>query len=450
MTFPGASHLGLRGRLLISVLIAIGLMLAALTVGFNVVLANRLDAAATGVVQARATAELAALRVDQGRIVLPEAPDDTAPDTQTWVFQGARALERPRSNRASNAAAAGLAGRPQATLNVAGTPTRLYSLPVVRGGHRLGTVVAGVSLLPYEQTRRTALLAAAALAVLAFAAVALTANWLISRALRPVARMTRQASQWSDRDLERRFGLGEPRDELTQLAFTLDGLLDRLVASLRHEQRLSAELSHELRTPLASIAAEAQFALRHTQQDADGRLVLENILASAAQMTRTIDTLIAAARAELNPRRATTEATSCVRSAIAACAPIGGIEPSIHEPAEPLRVAVEEGLLERILSPLIENACRHAVGHAAVNIERDGTTINFVILDDGAGVQAADRDEIFIPGRQATASPSTAVAAPGAGLGLALSRRLARSAGGDVTVEPSDHGGRFVVRLPAA
>src|SRR5206468_229964 len=82
--------------------------------------------------------------------------------------------------------------------------------------------------------------------------------------------MTAQASDWSDHDLERRFSLGQPHDELTQLAFTLDRLLDRLAATLRHEQRLSAELSHELRTPLANIAAQAQFALRHTDQDEDG------------------------------------------------------------------------------------------------------------------------------------------------------------------------------------
>ena len=50
----------------------------------------------------------------------------------------------------------------------AATDTRLYALPVVSGGRRLGTVVAGVSLAPYEQTRRTALVASAILALLAF------------------------------------------------------------------------------------------------------------------------------------------------------------------------------------------------------------------------------------------------------------------------------------------
>ncbi len=233
---------GLRGRLLLSVLIALGLVLAALTAGFNLVLGDRLDGDANGVVQARAADELAALQTRQGQITLGEAPDEATPDTQIWVFAGARALERPRSAAADNLAAIALARGTDMRTDVAATDTRLYALPVVSGGRRLGTVVAGVSLAPYEQTRRTALVASAILALLAFGAAGVAASYVITRALRPVARMTTQAAEWSDRELHRRFDLGPPRDELTQLASTLDQLLDRLAASLRHEQRLSAEL----------------------------------------------------------------------------------------------------------------------------------------------------------------------------------------------------------------
>ncbi|MGI8411152.1 MAG: histidine kinase dimerization/phospho-acceptor domain-containing protein, partial [Solirubrobacteraceae bacterium] len=371
---------GLRGRLLLSVLAAIGLTLAALTAGFNLVLDGRLDGDASGVVQARASAELAGLRVDQGRIVLPEAPDDRTPDIQIWVFRGPVALERPRSGAANDGAAAALARGPRATREVARTHTRLYSLPVAQSGRRLGAVVAGVSLLPYEQTARTALVASGVLALVVLIAVGLAARWLISKALRPVARMTLQAATWSDRNLERRFALGAPHDELTQLAFTLDGLLDRLAASLGHEQRLSAELSHELRTPLANIAAQAQFALRHTEQVQDGEDALGQILLSTSRMTRTLDTLIAAARAELDPHRATSDAASGARAAVTACASLGaeqGVEVTVEPGLEPIRVAVEEGVVERILAPLIENACRHAAGRVQIVTDRDGGAARF-------------------------------------------------------------------------
>jgi two-component system, OmpR family, sensor kinase len=447
------ARLGLRGRLLVSVLVVIGFVLAALTVGFNIVLGDRLDRDASGVVQARAAAELASLRVGQGRIALGEAPDEGAPDTQIWVFQGTKALERPRSAVANDAAAAALARDAETRRDVAATDTRLYALPVVRGGRLLGTVVAGVSLAAYEQTRRTALVASAILALLAFIAVGLASNWVVSRALRPVARMTAQAAEWSDRDLDRRFALGRPHDEITQLASTLDRLLDRLAASLRHEQRLSAELSHELRTPLANVAAQAQFALRHTSQDHDGRRALEQVVASAGDMSRTLDTLIAAARAELDPHHATSDADASVRAATTLCAPLAlgrGIKTTLETPDRILRVAGEQALVERILVPLIENAYRHAGRAVWITTARDGVAVRFAVQDDGPGIPAGEHEAIFEPGRRARPAGSAAASSNGAGLGLALSRRLARSAGGDVEAEPTESGARFVVRLQAA
>jgi signal transduction histidine kinase len=433
------------------VLAAIGLVLAVLTVAFNLILGSRLGAEATGVVQARAAAELATLRVTGGRIVVAEAPDAGNPDTEVWVFAGAGAIERPRIAPTIDQAAATLARAAPATRDVPGAHTRLYSLPVAQSRH-LGAVVAGVSLAPYEQTAQTALVASAVLALAVLLAVAIAARWLISRALRPVARMTSQAADWSEHDLDRRFALGPPHDELMALADTLDGLLDRVAASMRHEQRLSAELSHELRTPLTSISAEAQYALRHTDQPPDGREALEHILQSTGQMGRTLDTLIAAARAQLDPHRATSDAAACARAAAATCARAGaGERPavSVHAPGGPVRVAVEQNLVERILAPLVENACRYATHEVRVVIDRDGTSVRFSVQDDGPGVPADAREAIFEPGPRAGLAPTATIPSQGAGLGLALSRRLARTAGGEVVAGPSDAGGRFIARLPA-
>jgi signal transduction histidine kinase len=110
-------------------------------------------------------------------------------------------------------------------------------------------------------------------------------------------------------------------------------------------------------------------------------------------------------------------------------------------------------LIERILAPLIENAYRYARTSVTVTIEQDGATVRFAVQDDGAGIPDSEREAIFEPGRRGAPAPATgatALASTGAGLGLALTRRLARTAGGDVTAEHSDAGGRFVVELPAA
>ena len=77
--------------------------------------------------------------------------------------------------------------------------------------------------------------------------------------------MTVAAEDWGAHDLERRFDLGPSRDELTGLAATLDGLLSRIAASRRHEQRFADDVAHELRTPLATLRAQAELGLRRVR-----------------------------------------------------------------------------------------------------------------------------------------------------------------------------------------
>src|SRR5437764_13059566 len=126
---------GLRGRLLISVLAAITVVLAALVLAFNLVLGDRLNGEATGVLRARASAEVTSLRITDGHIALGETPDDGNPDVQVWVFGRNRPLEQPRSP-ANNRAAAALTARAPAIRDVGATDTRLYALSVSHAGHR--------------------------------------------------------------------------------------------------------------------------------------------------------------------------------------------------------------------------------------------------------------------------------------------------------------------------
>jgi signal transduction histidine kinase len=238
---------------------------------------------------------------------------------------------------------------------------------------------------------------------------------------------------------------------LTQLAATLDGLLDRLAASLRREQRFSAELSHELRTPLANVMAEAQFALRHAAGSEEYRAGFAQILQSATQMSRTLETLMAAARAELNPGRTTSDATAAARAAAEACARVAaerGVDITIDGP--PTRVAVDAELVERVLAPLLENACRYGRSTVRVSVATAGNQVVCAVDDDGPGVAPEDRELIFEPGRRGSAAGGRNGNADGAGLGLALARRLARAGDGEVELDEHGSGGRFIVRLPAA
>src|SRR5437868_15277430 len=83
-------------------------------------------------------------------------------------------------------------------------------------------------------------------------AVSIALGWLVAgRVLRPLRTLTATTRQISERNLNQRLALSGPRDELKDLADTVDGLLARLEAHVAEQQRFAANASHELRTPLA-------------------------------------------------------------------------------------------------------------------------------------------------------------------------------------------------------
>jgi signal transduction histidine kinase len=443
-------RLGLRSRLQLAVGVAVLAALVGLIAGFNVILGHVLDRDARDLVRARAVAEIDSLRMNDGRLSVGETPDDRAADVYLWVFTGARALERPRAAANIDTAARTLAAGPARFLDVPAADTRLYAAPVTSRGRRLGTVVAGVSLAPYEQTRKLALLASLVLGALVLLLVLIVARWLLGASLRPVVRMTRQAAEWSERDLDHRFALGRPHDELTELAATLDGLLDRLAASLRHERRFSAELSHELRTPLARVLAEAELALRRRRTSKEYEDSLELIHRNADQLARTIDALVAAARYEAGGEHGTADAHAVAAGAARACSGLAAdreLELDVVAPPRTLRVGVDADLAERIILPVLENACRYGAAQVRVRLGSENSSVVYAIEDDGPGVAAGERERIFEPGVRGSAAQQ---GEQGAGLGLALARRLARTIDGDVVADSNATGGRFLIKLPTA
>jgi signal transduction histidine kinase len=437
----GTRTRGLRGRLILVVLSVVAVGVALLVTAFNLVLDHQLDGDLNGLLTARADAQLGTLDVTNGRLTVGEAPDEGT-DAQVWIYAGTKALERPRRTAPGvESAALELAGGQRRSIDVASPPTRLLAVPVRGGGQRLGTVVVAASKAPYERTARTALIASLVLALVLVLAVGLIARWLLGATLRPVARMTADAAEWSEHDLDRRFALGPATDELTTLAATLDSLLDRLAAGMRRERRLTSEMSHELRTPLAKISTQAQLLARAPDLPPERAADAEAIVRAAEGMREVIEVLMSSARAEADGQRGSSDVVAAVRAAIDAADERGV---TIGVAGDGGRVSAEQALVERILAPLLDNATRLARTSATVTVARRSQWLEVAVEDDGPGVGAGEEDAIFEPGRRGDPAHD------GAGLGLALARRLARSAGGDVEADPDAAGGRFVVRLPAA
>ncbi|UWE14067.1 ATP-binding protein [Actinacidiphila bryophytorum] len=260
--------------------------------------------------------------------------------------------------------------------------------------------------------------------------------------------MSAQAAEWGDHDTSLRFGTHERPRELAHLAGNLDGLLDRLAALIRHEQQLTAELSHELRTPLTRITAEAEWLTARPRSRAEQAASHEAIAASAAAMAQICQTLLADARA------GSTDPGRCAPGEVAAS--LAQRRSEAAPDAVPVTVEgrsvtadIAAALVERILTPLLDNADRYASHDILVECVSapGGTQVH--VSDDGPGVPADLGPAVFDPGRRA--DPADGHDGAGLGLALALARRLARNAGGDITLAetPGPTGGaHFVITLP--
>jgi signal transduction histidine kinase len=427
----------LRGRLALVAVVTTAVWVGLLTAGFNLLLASQLHAQASSLLRQRAAAAADAVQVGaDGTVRFADPHDDSALDTDLWIYAGSKALERPRASRRLQQEADALAASGNTFAQTAEPgATRFYALRLRENGRPVATVVAGVSLDPYRNVARLALLGSTGLALLLLAGVYAVTRLLVGRALAPVQEMSAQAARWSEADASQRFGAADRPGELALLAANLDGVLDRLAALLRHEQLVTEELSHELRTPLSLITAETDLLRGRRRTSAELHQAVDRIADSATRMSRILETLLSAARS-----RSSDSAGRCLLEPVVTAA-VGTVAVAVAvDPGPPgLLVGVDADLVERMLAPILDNAQRYAATRIDVTVAIDGPSALVRIRDDGPGVAPELGDAVFDPGRRdAGSSPQ------GAGLGLALARRLARAAGGDVVLV----GGAFEVRLP--
>ncbi|WP_039638790.1 ATP-binding protein [Streptomyces sp. 769] len=445
----------LRGRLSLVALTTAALLMAMLTVVFNTVVDRHLQHQADSELGSRAAAVATTVDTSGPGVRVVETANDRLLDADVWIYTGSQLLEKPPTATADGTltrAAGRLAARggERCTTVEAESPrhVRLCSRPV-SGRRSTATVVTALDLAPYRNSADTLLLGSLVLdAVMLVCTYALT-RLAVGRALRPVRTMTDQATQWSAVGSDERFGAEGQPAELARLGASLDALLDRIRAVLRHEQQLTGELSHELRTPLTRIIVELDWWRTRPRSAAETRATHE-VIAEAAQSMRTIcDTLLNDARESAQNASTAPGATAVVPVLHRLVHDLDGRErvTAVIEVSDPeLTAGLAPALLARIVSPLLANAVRYARSRVTVSVRRSPGGVRIDVVDDGPGVPRAFVDDLFQPGRRADDDDGH----DGAGLGLPLARRLARAAGGEVSHDPTyTRGARFLADLPA-
>ncbi|MGW1340078.1 sensor histidine kinase [Kribbella sp. NPDC002412] len=286
-----------------------------------------------------------------------------------------------------------------------------------------------------------------------------TGWWLSGRALRPVRRITTTAQEISATDLTRRIALDGPRDELRNLADTVDDMLGRLESAFMSQRQLVDDASHELRNPLAVIQANVDAVLAHDDTTAEDRAQATAIVSRAIQrMTRLVEDLLASARRSSPAFVDADVDLAAIAGEAAEEYELLAADRELHvvRRLSPGPIAAgDASALRRAVDNLLSNAVRLARGGSELVLavgSRSGWAW-IAVRDEGPGIAAEDADRVFdrffrSGQRQHPATvPSTGQRRTG--LGLAIVRQIAESHGGTVALHSEvGVGSTFILWLP--
>jgi signal transduction histidine kinase len=237
-----------------------------------------------------------------------------------------------------------------------------------------------------------------------------------------------------------------------------EGDTEQRIARLEEEIRLRDEFisiaAHELRNPLTPIALDVEVLLTHAQRREQVNPAeiasLERLQRNLHTFLRRASTLLDVTRlqsGQLSLEKRSVVLTEIVRDVVMSSAPLA------KQARCDLRFEADDAVvgecdpqaLERIVENLLSNALRFGAGLPVdIRLSRAGETAELEVADHGIGIPPGEQERIFCRFHRARGSN-----APGFGVGLWITRELARAMDGDVTVSSSlGKGATFILRMP--
>jgi len=317
----------------------------------------------------------------------------------------------------------------------------------------IGVLTLRMTVSEHDATLVTVLLLYSAAAGVAGAlAVARTSSSAVDR-------LGRAARRLGDGDLDARVGSLDAGPELDRLGATLDDMAAKLQAAQQRERQaegmrrdLITTVSHDLRTPLASLRAMVEAIDDGIVSDPPSVTRYSGEMRrSVAQLSGLVDDLF-----ELTQLDAGAIESETVRADLEQLVADAMASVAVEAEAKGLNLvsAVDgvEGVrcsprLARVLQNLLSNAVRHTPADGTIRVEasRLGDHVHLSVEDDGQGIPPHDIPRVFDPFFRGDPARS----GPGAGLGLALAKRIVEALGGRISAETMQGAGaRFAVELP--
>jgi signal transduction histidine kinase len=451
---PGrVSSGGLRRRLTIAFVLAVGLSAAALATGSYFVVSHNLlaDSVDTAERQARQNLAIVPTYIQEDPTALLEAYQRGGGDFQTAGVHRGRPFSSTFQVNLRQVPADVRALVKEGELAYARRTVADTDYLVVGGSAGRGTELyyffSEEDIRHELEQLRNILLAGVGILML----VAAFVGALLARStLLPVARASEAARLLAEGLLETRLPV-EGRDEFgvwaqsfNEMAAALEAKISALHAAQARERRFTADVAHELRTPLTALVGEASLLADHLESmPPETRRPAELLIADVGRLRRLVEDLMEisrfdAARESVQLEKVDLEALA--RATVRA----RGWDGQVRLEAEDVVISSDPRRLEGIVGNLVGNALDHGGGEVSVRVGRDGSAAFVEVADDGPGIAPEHLPHLFERFYKADASRSGA----GTGLGLAIAQENARLLGGRIEVwSEVGRGTRFTLRL---
>lgn len=224
--------------------------------------------------------------------------------------------------------------------------------------------------------------------------------------------------------------------EIDAIASALMTSAQRIDASLQRERAFSADVSHQLRTPITGLRLTLENELEHPTGDPE---VLREAVGTVDRLEATVEGLLLLARDAHHPRTSDCTATLSERAQRWHRDLASDGRALLFEPGpDPIAVAMSNQAIGEIVDVLVNNARLHATGTVTLSVQRRAGFVTIAVADEGPGL--ADPNAAF---RRRDTS------ATGAGIGLALARRLAEAEGAQLVLGEHTAFCRFELIIPA-
>ncbi|GAB4233579.1 MAG: hypothetical protein Kow00121_61540 [Elainellaceae cyanobacterium] len=277
--------------------------------------------------------------------------------------------------------------------------------------------------------------------------------WVLSgSALSPVRRLTTAIQQVTVAGLDQQVPISTTDVEFVELIQVFNQMLERLERSFKQASRFSGDAAHELKTPLAILQGELEQTMQQAEPGSDLQQRLGNLLDEVHRLSGIVRKLLLLSLADAGQMSLHKTEIHFSQMLAVMVEDLELLAPNLSvqlEIANDLWVLGDRDLLAQVLQNLISNAIKYNLPSGWIRIQADQqkALVQVTITNSSNDIPASDRDRIF--DRFYRGDPARTRKVEGVGLGLSLSREIARAHQGDLTLDVTPLGQTaFSLMLP--